>query len=249
MTRSSKRITAIRLRGVSKRYESNGRAYPALTDVDFEAYRGNLHLLLGPSGSGKTTLLTVAAGFVAPTAGSVEIFGEALYGRDPGELQLLRAATIGFIFQSFLLIDGLSVAENVALQLRFAGVTNGAARRRTREALERVGIDGLAEKRPAELSHGERQRIAIARALAIDADVLIADEPTASLDAEQGESIIRFLHTCATDLYKCVIVASHDLRLRPYADEVVTMVGGRIAGRVHPQEERQHSGIVHAAVA
>ncbi|MDT8325697.1 MAG: ABC transporter ATP-binding protein, partial [Bacteroidota bacterium] len=230
MTRSSNRITAIRLRGVSKRYESNGRVYPALTDIDFEAYRGNLHLLLGPSGSGKTTLLTVAAGFVAPTAGTVEIFGEALYGRDPRELQLLRAATIGFIFQTFLLIDGLNVAENVALQLRFAGIANGVARRRTLEALERVGIAGLAEKRPRELSHGERQRIAIARALAIDADVLIADEPTASLDAEQGESIIRILHTCATDMYKCVIVASHDQRLRHYADEVVTMVGGRIAG-------------------
>ncbi len=132
------------------------------------------------------------------------------------------------MFQTFLLIDALTAAGNIELQLRFAGMRNADARRRTLDALERVGIPQLAGKGPAELSHGERQRVAIARALAIDADLLIADEPTASLGTEQGEAIIRLLHSCAADLKKCVLVASHDLRLRAHADVLHFMDSGRI---------------------
>ncbi len=230
MTQRGTYTTMVRLRGISKRYISHGNEYPALVDINLDASPGQLLLLLGPSGSGKTTLLTIAAGFVAPSSGTVELFGRTLEGYSARKLQTIRAARIGFIFQSFLLIEALTAAENIDLQLRFAGLKNATARERTAAALDRVGIPQLAGKRPAELSHGERQRVAIARALAIDADLLIADEPTASLGTEQGAAIIRLLHSCASDLKKCVLVASHDLRLREYADEIHFMDSGRITG-------------------
>jgi putative ABC transport system ATP-binding protein len=228
MTRHEANTPAVRLCGISKSYVSQGNEYTALSGIDLDAFPGQMLLLLGPSGSGKTTLLTIAAGFVAPGSGTVELFGRTLEGYSMSQLQALRAAKIGFVFQTFLLIDALTAAENIALQLRFAGLRNADVRSRTLAALERVGIPQFAGKRPLELSHGERQRVAIARALAIDADVLIADEPTASLGAEQGEAIIRLLHSCAADLNKCVLVASHDLRLRAYADVLHFMDSGRI---------------------
>jgi putative ABC transport system ATP-binding protein len=228
MTRHDASTPAVRLRGISKTFVSQGNEYTALTDIYLDAYPGQLQMLLGPSGSGKTTLLTIAAGFVAPCSGVVELFGRTLDGYSARQLQALRASRIGFVFQTFLLIDALTAAENIDLQLRFAGVRNADARGRTLDALERVGIPQLAGKRPPELSHGERQRVAIARALAIDADLLIADEPTASLGTEQGEAIIRLLHFCAANLKKCVLVASHDLRLRAYADVLYSMDSGRI---------------------
>ena len=234
MNARTKMEPPLRLRGVTKRFEAAGNVYTALEGIDFTAGSGKLALLLGPSGSGKTTLLTVAAGFVGPTAGEVELFGTPLASYRPRALQQLRASRIGFVFQTFLLIDALSVAENVLLQLRFAGVSAQQARRRVQDALERVGIAELAGKRPTELSHGERQRIAIARALAIDAAVLIADEPTASLDSTQGERIIRMLHGYAEERGKCVLVASHDLRLRDYAHEICHMENGRIVRREGP---------------
>lgn len=218
----------VSLRGIEKRYHSHGNEYTALAGIDFDAHAGRLALLLGPSGSGKTTLLTIAAGFVEPTAGTVELFGHAPVAYRDGGLQRLRASRIGFVFQTFLLIDALSVAENIDLQLRFAGVRGAALRRRTLEALAHVGIAALADKRPLELSHGERQRAAIARALAAGAELLIADEPTASLDRTQGEAIIRLLHACATESGACVIVASHDPRLRDFADDIHHLENGRI---------------------
>lgn len=208
----------VSMHNVSKAYVSHGNAYTALVNIDLAVSRGQLSLILGPSGSGKTTLLAIAAGFVAATSGRVRLFGRSLDGYSASELQLLRARNIAFIFQTFLLIDALTVAENIELQLHFAGLVKQEARSRTRAALVRVGIPHLAGKRPFELSHGERQRVTIARAVASDAELLIADEPTASLDTQQSADIISLLHTCAADLNKCVLIASHDRRLCEYAD-------------------------------
>lgn len=232
MTRAAEHGPAVALRGVTKVYRSHGIATAALNGVDLEARGGELHLLLGPSGSGKTTLLTIAAGFVAPTSGTVALFGRDAGAYAPRELQRLHAAGIGFIFQTFLLIDALTAEENVLLQLRFAGVESRAARQRALEAMERAGITHCAARRPTELSHGERQRVAIARAIASGARLLIADEPTASLDGAQGEAIIRLLHACAQDLGSCVLVASHDTRLRASADVIHMLENGRINGGV-----------------
>jgi len=229
MRAQSVHTPVLHLSGVSKHYHSNGNTYSALQDIELTLFRGQLSLLLGPSGSGKTTLLTIAAGFVRPTAGTVDLFGSALAGYSTKTLQLLRARHIGFVFQTFLLIDALTVIDNVLLQLRFSGLKKPEARKRAVDALAQVGIADLAGKCPLELSHGERQRVAIARALAVDADFLVADEPTASLDMQQGENIISLLHSCASALNKCVLVASHDVRLRAYADHIHWLDNGRMS--------------------
>jgi putative ABC transport system ATP-binding protein len=218
----------VTLCGVSKTYASHGHCCDALRDVTFTASRGEFSLLLGPSGSGKTTLLTLIAGFAPPSSGVIRLFGTEIASYAPHELQRLRARRIGFIFQAFLLIDAFTVGENVSLVPYFAGRHRASTRQRTTEALERVGIAPLAGKRPYELSHGERQRVAIARAVASDADLLLADEPTASLEASQAQDIIRLLHSYASDGGKCVIVASHDLRLRELADTIHHMEHGRL---------------------
>ena len=210
----------VELNRVSKIYYSRGSKTDALTGIDFSSRKGELILLLGPSGSGKTTMLTIIAGFNQPTEGNVYLFGKNINNYTKPELQRLRAQRIGFIFQSFLLIDALTVYENVELVLKFSQRNRSNTKRKALDALDRIGISSLAQKSPAELSHGERQRVSIARAFANNSDLLIADEPTASLETKQGEDIIRLLHSYASEFKKCVIVASHDLRLKTLADKI-----------------------------
>jgi putative ABC transport system ATP-binding protein len=220
--------SVIKLLGVSKVYANHSNKYFALENVNLTVSKGELVLLLGPSGSGKTTLLTIAAGFTKPTSGEVLLFGKKMQEYSQKNLQLTRAQKIGFIFQTFLLIDTLSVYANVELVLRFSKNKLSDKKEITCNALEKVGMLNLAKKRPGELSHGERQRTAIARAFANDADLLIADEPTASLESKQGEEIIRLLHSYVSELNKCVVVASHDFRLKPLADRIINIENGRI---------------------
>lgn len=177
----------VELKKISKVYESRGCRTDALKEIDFTSRRGELILLLGPSGSGKTTLLTIVAGFNQPTEGNAYLFQKNINDYTQAELQNLRAENIGFIFQSFLLIDALTVYENVELVLRFSRKNRFNSKKSTSHALSRVGILHLASKSTLELSHGEKQRTAIARAFANNADLLIADEPTASLETKQGE--------------------------------------------------------------
>jgi putative ABC transport system ATP-binding protein len=164
------------------------------------------------------------------------LFAKNIENYSHSELQHIRAEKIGFIFQTFLLIEALNVYENVELVLRFSKKNSRSKRDRTFESLNKVGISHLAKKRPAELSHGEKQRTAIARAFANDADLLIADEPNASLGAKQGEEIISLLCHYASELNKCVIVASHDLRLKPFADKIINIENGRITSSEYPDK-------------
>jgi putative ABC transport system ATP-binding protein len=221
--------SVVDIKCVTKIYDSNANKCIALNEINFSASKGELLLLLGPSGSGKTTLLTVTAGFTRPTSGDVFLFGKNITKYSTVALQLLRAERIGFIFQSFLLIDALNVFENVELVLHFSSKNKKDLRNRAFDALQKVGIPDLAKKFPKELSHGEKQRVAIARAFANDADLLIADEPTASLETKQGEEIIKLLHKYASELNKCVIVASHDLRLKYLADKIHYIENGKIS--------------------
>lgn len=216
----------VELKKISKIYYSRGCKTDALTGIDFSSRKGELILLLGPSGSGKTTMLTIIAGFNQPTEGNVYLFGKNINNYTQPELQRLRAEKIGFIFQSFLLLDALTVYENVELVLKFSQRNRSNTKRKALDALDRIGISSLAQKSPDELSHGERQRVSIARAFANNADLLIADEPTASLETKQGEEIIRLLHSYASVFKKCVIVASHDLRLKTLADKIYHIENG-----------------------
>lgn len=213
---------------LNKVYRSNSHKSTGVKNISLNIARGEILLLLGPSGSGKTTLLTLIAGLLEPTSGEVLLFGKNISGMNTKELQLLRAKRMGFIFQTFLLIDSLNTVQNIELVLRFAGMEKKRIRERVLNLLKQFEIEELAFKSTVSLSQGEKQRVAVARAIANDADLILADEPTASLETTQGMIIIDLLHSYAKERNKCVIVASHDLRLKEYADRIIYLKDGEI---------------------
>lgn len=226
MSDSNGKRPVIKLGGVVKQFATNGRRQTALSNVTLEAYRGELLLLLGPSGSGKTTLLTIIAGLMPPSAGEVALFGRSIDQYSKRELQWLRSTRLGFVFQTFHLLDYLTALENVALVLRFGGRSKSQARRKAGELLRQMRIEHLAGKLPPRMSQGEKQRVAVARAIAGGADLILADEPTASLESSQGFDIIRLLYRYARNHDKCVLVASHDQRIRQFAHRILTLSDG-----------------------
>jgi putative ABC transport system ATP-binding protein len=185
----------------------------AIHDVDMEVFSGQLYVVTGRSGSGKTTLLNLLAGFDRPTSGTVSIEGQDLSGLSEGELTQLRRQKIGFVFQSFALLPLLSTYENVELPLRIAGWGMRERHKRTEECLELVGISSRAGHRPYELSGGEQQRAAIARALAHHPSLILADEPTGELDSTTGAAIFSLLNEIVGQGNVAIIVATHDVAL------------------------------------
>ena len=213
---------------VTKVFSRSGNETAALKNVTFKVSRGEMVLLLGPSGSGKTTLLTLLAGFQKPTSGEVYIFGRKVQDYTPSALQKLRASQMGFVFQTFCLLDSLRVVDNVTLVMKFAGVSLRQARRHAIECLERFGIGHLAHEFPGKLSQGEKQRVAVARAIANGSKIILADEPTGSLATEQGMAIIEFLHESVEKDGLSVVIASHDDRISQYADRVHRLRDGTL---------------------
>ena len=208
----------IEARDVVKEYE-----FPAVAGVSLDVVRGELLLLTGPNGSGKTTLLSMLGGLVLPTRGSVRIDGRALEAMRDRELEEFRLRRVGFVFQTFRLIDSLSARENVQLVLDLAGSAGSAE-----AILESVDAAHLANRNTRALSGGEKQRVAIARALANDPAIVLADEPTGSLDSAAGEAVIALLRNAARRDGRAVVVVSHDPRIAPHADRVLLMNGGRL---------------------
>lgn len=219
----------VSLRNVSKSYKINEHSSVGVKDINFDARPGELVLFLGPSGSGKTTLLTLIAGLLQPSQGSISLFQKEIKTYSSVELQRLRAEKIGFIFQTFLLIDALTAIQNIELVLKFAFKSKREAKEIAKTLLKKLQIEYLADKLPGTMSQGEKQRIAAARAIANNADLILADEPTASLDAVNGSVIIELLNIYANRNNKCVIVVSHDLRLKKYADRIIYLEEGKIA--------------------
>lgn len=218
----------VKLEKVSKVYNGNEHGTAGVSSIFFSANKGELILFLGPSGSGKTTLLTLIAGLIKPTYGKVVLFNRRIDSYSKTELQKLRAERIGFIFQTFLLIDALTALENIKLVLKFGGKTGKTAGDKACQLLNQLGISYLSDKYPLNMSQGEKQRVAVARAMANDADLILADEPTASLEVHQGLEIIDLLHSNAKKENRCIIVASHDLRLKEYADRLIYLEDGKI---------------------
>lgn len=218
----------VALTNVSKSYKINEHSSVGVKDINFEAKPGELVLFLGPSGSGKTTLLTLIAGLLKPSEGNISLFEKQIETYSNVELQKLRAEKIGFIFQTFLLIDALTSLQNIELVLRFASRSKSEAKRIVGKLLRELQIEYLADKLPVTMSQGEKQRVAVARAIANNAELILADEPTASLDAVNGSIIIELLHSYAKKNNKCVIVVSHDLRLKEYADRIIYLEDGKI---------------------
>ena len=208
----------VELEQAGKTYRAAGRGIVGVTVV----------LLLGPSGSGKTTLLTLMAGLVAPSAGSVSIGGKRLETLSLVELQRLRARSIGVVFQAFNLIDALTALENVALVLRFAGAARRGSLVAAQAILDRIGIGHLGAQLTSRLSQGEKQRVAIARAVANSPVLLLADEPTASLDSGHGLEIIEILRRYARESMAAVVVSTHDPRLASFADQILRLSDGKV---------------------
>ena len=215
---------------VAKDLGSGAAKVAALKGVSLALTGGELTLLMGPSGSGKTTLLSILGCMLTPNEGSVRVRGNPTDGAGPEELALLRREHVGFVFQSFHLFPTLSAVDNVRLALDVRGESSKAAKLRSREALRKVGLSDKARALPRELSGGEQQRVAIARAIAGNPSVILADEPTAALDGENGRAIMKILADIAREQGHAVLIVTHDPRLLPFADRIVHIEDGRITG-------------------
>jgi putative ABC transport system ATP-binding protein len=207
--------------------EGAGRV-EALKGINLTLAGGELTLLMGPSGSGKTTLLSVLGCMLSPTSGSVNIRGRAITGLDAEELAQVRRENIGFVFQSYHLFPTLTAAENVRLSLDVRGDRSTAARAKANQALATVGLAHKAESFPRALSGGEQQRVAVARAIVGDPSVILADEPTAALDSENGQAVMTVLAELAKDPSRAMFIVTHDPRIMPFADRILRIEDGRI---------------------
>jgi len=219
--------TPIIARRVHKAYRRGRTQSPVLLGVDLTVERGECVFLAGPSGSGKTTLLSILGCILTPDEGEVRILGHDPAALDDRGRAALRRDSLGFVFQRFQLVRGLTARDNVAVPLSLQGHDVRSARRRANELLDRVGLCAQAGNTPDRLSTGQCQRVALARALANDPELVLADEPTASLDAQNGLEVMRLLRDL-TSGGKTVIVVTHDERIFPFADRVCRMENGRV---------------------
>ncbi|ASJ12644.1 ABC transporter ATP-binding protein [Thermococcus thioreducens] len=235
----------LRATNLTKVYGSGRTAVRAVDSVSLILKRGEVVLLMGPSGSGKTTLLTMLSGLLRPTSGSIKLYPPEsprrpieLTGLTQDELARLRLERMGFIFQHSNLLEALTAVENVMVPLLIRGINREEARRRAEGLLEELDMGDRLNSRPSELSGGEQQRVAVARALITDPDIIIADEPTANLDSKNGKEVIKLIHERAKKDGKCVIIATHDPRILGFADRILYMEDGRIYRKDSQQAER-----------
>jgi putative ABC transport system ATP-binding protein len=220
----------VRVRGVRKTYEAEGMPVRALRGVDFEMAPREFVAVMGPSGCGKSTLLNLIAGLDTPSEGEIAIAGEPLAGKDENDLARMRRRHIGIVFQFFNLLEGMTCLENVALPAMIAGASRKQAERRARDLLDLLGLADKASSVPGVLSGGQRQRLAIARALANQPTVLLADEPTGALDSAGGAEVIelfRRLHAGG----QTILLVTHDQEVAGAAARIAWMRDGRITDR------------------
>jgi len=212
---------------LTKVFGSGASAVRAVDGVDLTVRRGEILLIMGPSGSGKTTLLTMIGGLLRPTAGTVRLNGRDITSMKESELPQVRRHLVGFIFQTFNLLEALSTAENVEVALNLAGISGRQARQKAEAILSNLGLSKRLGFKPRDLSGGEKQRISIARALANDPQLILADEPTANLDSKHGHDVVVLLRDIAKKQDRTVLIVSHDDRIREAADRVLWLEDGR----------------------
>lgn len=219
-------MTAIELKNINKDYGTGISKVQVLSDVSFKAHSGELSLVLGPSGSGKSTFLTIAGGLQRPTSGQVLIDGQDISRFSEKQRDEIRLNQIGFVLQSYNLLSYLSVADQFALVDRVH--KGNLSPDRLKKLLQELGIDQLVNKFPDELSGGQNQRVAIARALYTDPAIILADEPTAALDSERVKIVGRLMKEMAKQYDKAVVVVTHDLRLKDFADRIYQIMDGKM---------------------
>ncbi len=221
---------AIRATGLQKWFgEGDARTY-AVRDVNLQANYGEILLVVGPSGSGKTTMLSMISGILRPNSGHVQIEDVDLWNLGNDALAEFRLHKIGFVFQDFHLFPRLTTAENVAIPLILQRRDWADALREAIADLDVVGLKERADLPPVKLSGGEQQRVAIARAIVSRPQLMIFDEPTASLDGDTGRNILRFVREQILNEHRCIVIVTHDSRIYEFADRIVRMEDGRIAG-------------------
>jgi len=218
----------VRLESVTKTYRQGEVDVPALRGVDLCIEAGDFVCLSGPSGSGKTTLLNLIGGLDRPSGGRVEVAGRVLAHLSPGELADLRLRHIGFVFQAYNLIPVLSARENVELVMELQGMAAGERRRRALAILREVGLEGLESRRPSALSGGQQQRVAVARAIVSEPDLVLADEPTANLDSENGRRLMDLMRRLNRERGVTFVISTHDPAVMAYARRLVRLHDGRI---------------------
>jgi putative ABC transport system ATP-binding protein len=219
---------AIDVRGVSKQFCQGSNCIQVLKDVDFQAYLGELLMVVGPSGCGKTTLLSVVAGTLFFDQGEIDLLNQPLHQLKESVITNFRRQHIGFIFQQYHLIKTLNCLDNVMIPLLLNKVSLTEAKERAALMLEKVGLKGKEKQHPKQLSGGQQQRVSIARALVHQPRLVICDEPTAALDAETGAQIMDMMREIARLPNRCVIIVTHDNRIFKYADRITEMNDGRV---------------------
>ena len=217
----------LEVRGLTKMFGSGATAVRAVDGVDLTVRRGEIVLIIGPSGAGKTTLLTLIGGLLTPTSGTVHINGLEITAMKESALPRVRRHYVGFVFQSFNLLESLSAQENVEVALNLARQGGRGAAAKAERLLDDLGMSHRLRFKPRDLSGGEKQRVSIARALANDPELILADEPTANLDSKHGPEVVLLLRDIAKEQGRTVVIVSHDGRIREMADRVLWLEDGR----------------------
>lgn len=216
----------LKINGLERTYQSGNKQLTVLNNVSFEVEKGETFSIVGPSGSGKTTLLGLAAGLDTPNAGTVELCGHILNTLNEDERAQLRNEEVGFIFQDFQLLPTLTALENVSVPLELQGSKQAASK--AKELLQKVGLGERMHHYPSQLSGGEQQRVAVARAFSNSPSILFADEPTGNLDEETGEKIIKLLFDLNKEAGTTLVIITHDLDLAARTQRILRLKGGRV---------------------
>lgn len=215
------------LHNLTKIYGQGENKVVAVNNIDLEVNKGEIILIMGPSGSGKTTLLSMSGGLLKPTSGRIFVNNLDITSLNEEKLPGIRLANIGFVFQSFNLLASLTALENVQLVIELTGVKTVQARKKAGEILKQLGLERRMNFLPEKLSGGEKQRVSIARALANDPEIILADEPTANLDSKNGHEVMMQLTRITKEHKKSVVIVSHDNRIRDIADRILWLEDGR----------------------
>jgi len=216
----------IQLNNIEKRYRTDSIETLALTKINLEVKKGEFLSIMGPSGSGKSTLLNIIGLLDKPSSGEILLDGEKLDSFRDGKLARIRNHKIGFVFQSYHLVNDLSVVDNVEIPLIYRTMSGKERRRRALEALEKVGLNARTKHFPAQLSGGQRQRVAIARAIVGNPEIILADEPTGNLDSVMGQEILEILKSLVSDMGTTIIMVTHDDRIALKTDRIVRLFDG-----------------------